>query len=151
MRPPIDLDGLRELVLDRVRVGLREEMSAELELRLDVERIADVFGDRLVWRLTTELLEYRLPPATMRRTVFVEGGHWRWLTPLDHFRARYVGRWWARLLGPARAEWIDTSTSREVVLDIRQSWTFPEARVVFPAELGTVRFMTWSNWRDPLL
>ena len=155
--PPLS-DLIRTRVVDIARHGMQTRISrlAADHLRLEIERDPTRFTDDLVMRMETSLLAEKLPPHTITTRVQYEHPEAvgqpgttvdaRFERPIDHFTAKYRGRWWGRLLGLGRREIryqfvpVPYLVSRpvqcdhEVTTNVRASWTYPKPTMILPAD-----------------
>lgn len=161
----------QSVVLERLRVGLRRTIGAHFAERIafDFRReVPDFLSDALVADVTAEVLAEKLPPHTITTRIGYEHPEAigqpgvavdaRFERPIDHFTAKYRGRWWAPLLGlrrrPIRYQFVPVpyTVSRPVRCDhkvttnVRASWTYPKANTVLPArDFGPVVLQTTTD------
>jgi hypothetical protein len=150
----------QQVLLDRVRRGVTHHITRQFaeQVQLDISepRGRDMLTDALVASLTTEVLAEHLPPHTITTRVRYEHPEAvgqpgttvdaRFERPIDHFTAKYRGRWWGRLLRLRRRQVryqfvpVPYLVSRPVQCDhvvttnVRAAWTYPTPNLVLPAE-----------------
>lgn len=152
---------LSQVIVDRARFRLTRMLSRNVADQL-VASIRDHrdpshahrFADVLSIDFETELLTERLPPDVIRHRVKYEhpeaigrqgvAADARFARPIDHFTAKYRGRWWGRLLGLRRREVryefvavpyivsAPVQCDHEVTATVRAAWTYPRATLVLP-------------------
>jgi hypothetical protein len=180
VQPEMDGTGpfgeMQRVIVDRARVRLRRNVSPYVAegFAAAVERDQSRFVDMLVVSLETELLTEKLPPQRIEHRIGYEHpeaiGQQRFATdsrfarPIDHFTAKYRGRWWGRLLGLQRREiryqfvkvpYIVSAPVRcdhRVTVDVHAAWTYPKADMVLPASdfgMTVLKADRWSSESVP--
>lgn len=160
---PLLSDSFRTRIVDIARYGMSQRIGrfAADRFRLEIEHDPTRFADDIVMRMETSLLAEKLPPHTITTRVRYEHPEAvgqpgqtvdaRFERPIDHFTAKYRGRWWAPLLGLRRREIryqfvpVPYTITRPVqcdhlvTTDVRASWTYPKPVNILPAqEFGPV-------------
>lgn len=144
------------VIVDRMRFGLEQRVSRYVAeaLRMGTEAEAAACADVVVMRMVTELLTERLPPHTISHRISYEHPEAigrpgnavdaRFARPIDHFTAKYRGRWWARLLRmhKRKIEYIfikvpylistPVQCHHTATTNVRAAWTYPTASMVLP-------------------
>jgi hypothetical protein len=146
----------RMVDISRYAMTQRISQFAADRFSLYIQRDPTRFADDLVMRMETALLTEKLPPHTIETRVQYEHPEAvgavgttvdaRFERPIDHFTAKYRGRWWASLLGLRRRKIryqfvpVPYLVSRPVqcdhvvTTDVRAVWTYPKPTMVLPAE-----------------
>lgn len=162
---------MHQVIVDRVRFGLQERVSRYVAEALRMSARPEEtfrFADLLVVRLETELLSERLPPKLIEHRIGYEhpeaigqqgfAADSRFARPIDHFTAKYRGRWWGRLLGLRRREiryqfvkvpYIVSAPVRcdhRVTVDVHAAWTYPKADMVLPADRFGMTVLKADRW-----
>lgn len=127
------IDNLRELVLDRVKVGMQTFVSHQVVDDVRVEILADFLGNQLRAGITTYVLADHLAPATHTATFQRPASTWQ------HVKASLFPGLWRRLRRPARF------VTESIMIDVASWATFPQAEIAYPAELGPVRMLQQLN------
>ncbi len=92
----------------------------------------------LTVELKSYVLAHQLPPETIADVITGTVQDQRFATWWDHFKATHRGRCWMRW----RRQWIINYQTVEVPyrhtaqVTVRGHWTFPQARLAYPRELG---------------
>ena len=152
------LDSQHMLQLVRHQAGqyISREFAERISLNGQHHRFSEMIGEKLALSLTAEVLTEHLPPHTITHHVQYEHPEAigrpgvavdaRFARPIDHFAATYRRRWWGRLLGLHRREIryqfvpvpylvsVPVQCDHQVTVDVRASWTYPNANLVLPAE-----------------
>lgn len=165
---------MQQIIVDKARVALRQQVSAYVadNLRMSFDRYGDTgvgrFADTITMSLETYLLTEKLPPQRITHRIGYEHPEAigrpgvavdsRFARPIDHFTARYRGRWWGRLIGLARREirytfvkvpYIVSAPVRcdhRVIVDVHAAWTYPKADMVLPAEQFGMTVLKADSW-----
>ncbi len=167
-----------ERILDRTRRGITMHVSRGFAERIALDTAEDHLGERLAMSLTAEVLTEHLPPHTITHHVRYEhpgaigqpgtAVDSRFERPIDHFTAKYRGRWWGRLLGlrqrEVRYEFVavpylvskPVQCDHLVTVDVRASWTYPKPNRVLPAadwgptvlDARDVRSESYATYRE---
>jgi hypothetical protein len=161
---------MQRVIVERARVRLRQNVSPYVAERFaaNVERDGAGFADMLVVDLETELLTEKLPPQRIEHRIGYEhpeaigrqgfATDSRFARPIDHFTAKYRGRWWGRLIGLRHREiryqfvkvpYIISAPVRcdhRVTVDVHAAWTYPRADMVLPASEFGMTVLKADSW-----
>lgn len=152
---------MHSVVVERARVALRQQVGPYVaeSFRMEAERapiMIDRYADSIALQIEAELLTEKLPPQRIEHRIGYEHPEAvgqpgvavdsRFERPIDHFTAKYRGRWWGRLLGLNRREIryqfvkvpyvvsVPVRCDHRVTVDVHAAWTYPKANMVLPAK-----------------
>lgn len=137
-----------QLVLDQLKVGITEAVGPTFAQSVRIQTRHDPMLDRMVCRLTAQVLAEKLPPRSVSETVTVT---WpQWATWRDHFKATHAARWWMRWWARRRpARTVEGSRKATVTVDLQRYITYPRASIALPEFGKPVRIsisQTWTNF-----
>ena len=119
------------VTLERLRLASHAEVPAAIAHSMEISQFKDVIFDRLVYKLSAEVLAEKLPPAevTERTSVSFPSSSWQL------FKEEHAESWWLGWLvrrRPVRRK------AHPVALTVGfdRYRTFPECNYVFPKDLG---------------
>lgn len=151
MIDPIE-SSFQTVTLNQLKVAVRRTLPREMVFVLSTTE-ADSFlqheTDRMVLELKARVLAQQLPPQTMQHLVRVETLDPRHATWWDHYKATYQQRWWMRW-HTWTVRYVDTpvTVQRLITVTVRDHWTFPEASIVPPDQLGRPVMVAIWNAQD---
>jgi hypothetical protein len=152
---------MHSVIVERARVAIRQQLSPYVaeSFRMEVERnpmVLDRYAGSIAMRVETELLTEKLPPERITHRINYKhpeavgrqgfAADARFARPIDHFTAKYHGRWWGQLLGlrrrKVRYEFVKVpyiisapvQCDHRVTVDVHAAWTYPRANMVLPAD-----------------
>lgn len=152
---------MKKAVLDKVRLGCRIPVDAQLWYDMDVHIQQDVMAsmvDQIVFQFETTAFQEKLPPQTITKTV-------EWCKDVvittqqpkslwQFLKARALcSRWWYwlfKFLPEPKYDTIKHSKqiceSQDVTLDLRHSVIYPEAKAIASPHTGSVEI----RWVEPV-
>jgi hypothetical protein len=120
---PLDSVPVKDIVLERLKVGIAQQISPALAANLTVEQQVD-FMRNLVFRMQSEFLGDKLAEDAYEQSIEVPATAW------DHVKQDWLPtftRWFRWKVRTRRA----VATFR-----VRDYHAFPESTMVYPRELG---------------
>jgi hypothetical protein len=142
--------AVQQVMLAKARYTLATRVSRELADTLTMHtRMADMMANDLALEVSVRVLTEQLPQQSVTHRVhedhpeavgvvgFVKDA--RFARPIDHFTAKYRGRWWGWWLGlrlrkirydQVPVQFRNTSSvwcDHTVTVDIADQWTYPQA------------------------
>ncbi len=153
--------SIRQVALTSLKLASRTYLSQEMACIASTAQFnAHVEHEmqRMVLELRARVLAEQLPPQTIRHTVRVTVDDPRFATWWDAFKATYRERWWMRWRSwEIRHVKTPVAVERQVVVNVRDHWTYPRAAIQLPesqwgrpvmvATCDAVDF--WTDWDRP--
>lgn len=144
MKEDVFRPGYTEVLLERLKVGLRADIGAHTLDSLAANMVQDPFLDRCALQLRAYVLAERLPPETITQhvpVIWIKPATWR-----DHWKLAHGHRWWVHWWVRRRpARTVELRQTAGVTVNLQRYITYPKANLVTRGpEWAPVRVATWS-------
>lgn len=123
------------LTLERRRYDVQAELGMFTRSSMKLEQREDIFRDRLIYRLTADVLAEKLPPERIERT---SEFFWEFpASPFQHWKQKHDRSWWLRWFVARRpVRRVRHAKVATLEVNLERYRTFPQCNYVFPKDLG---------------
>ena len=143
--------SFKTLLLERRTHALSMELGSFTRDSMELQqREAHYQADRMLCRLTADVLTEKLPPETINESRIAVWNFPR--SSWQHFKLEHSESWWLGWLVRRRpVQYAVHDKQVTLTVDLERYRTFPQANIAYPPELGpyvNVAYLekSWSEW-----